>query len=99
MKVYATTDTHFGHEKLKTMGEGRPDDYNEKMLKNFNKVQGDILIHCGDFCIGEDVKWHEEFFKATAKIKRKILVRGNHDHKSNSWYYDHAGTLYVKVRF
>lgn len=89
MKIYATSDTHFGHEKLVTISN-RPIDFSERILEGLKTTGGDILIHCGDFCIGKDEFWHGEFVRATDKFKKKILVRGNHDGKSDSWYYDHG---------
>ena len=48
----------------------------------------DTLIHLGDICIGNDAEWHKRFF-ANANC-RCILVRGNHDSKSLSWYMSHG---------
>jgi len=48
---------------------------------------GDVLIHLGDICIGND----EEIHKAIASLQcKKILVRGNHDGKSIGWYTEHG---------
>lgn len=48
----------------------------------------DTLIHLGDVCMGKDAEVHKVNI---APIKaKKILVRGNHDHKTNSWYLDHG---------
>ena len=47
----------------------------------------DTLIHLGDICIGNDTEIHEQI----AALKcRKILVRGNHDKKSVTWYEEHG---------
>lgn len=89
MKIYAISDTHFNHENLIKWGH-RSQGFEDKILKNISNVKGDILIHCGDFAIGRDEYWHEAFMKAASGFKRKILVRGNHDNKSNAWYYDHG---------
>lgn len=88
MKIFATTDTHFGHDAMVWMGAGRPADYAEKILNSIRKNSGDLLIHTGDFCFGEDDKWAREYIRAAAGFKRKILVRGNHDKKSDSWYLE-----------
>lgn len=89
MKVWLTTDTHFGHKRMVEFG--RPEDHSERQLKYLvSEVKpGDMLIHLGDFCIGNDQFWMEDFVNATPDVKR-ILVRGNHDHRSNSWYIDHG---------
>ncbi len=90
MKIYAISDTHFGHEKLVTLSN-RPEDFTKRILRALQDVKGDVLIHCGDFCIGKDEYWHEQFRIHTfGQYKKKILVRGNHDGKSDSWYYDHG---------
>lgn len=88
MKIFAISDTHFGHKKL--VEYGRPELFSNLLLANLRQQKGDILIHCGDFCIGMDEEWHYYFMAATAGFKTKILVRGNHDNKSDQWYYDHG---------
>lgn len=92
MKVWAISDTHFGHEKL--IEWGRPADFGDRILRDIRAHSGDILIHCGDFCIGEDEKHVAAYMDAAKGFKRKILVRGNHDPKSYSWYlergFDHV---------
>lgn len=93
MKIWATSDTHFGHEKLIQLSN-RPVDFGERLLKDISQKQGDLLIHCGDFCIGNDQEHIDKFMEASKGFKRKILVRGNHDNKSYSWYlkngFDHV---------
>ena len=93
MEIYAISDTHFGHDKLVELS-GRPEDFTKKILRNVedqkNRTPIDVLIHCGDFCIGKDEEWHEAWRVHTFGIKKKILVRGNHDNKSDSWYYNHG---------
>jgi calcineurin-like phosphoesterase family protein len=88
MKYLITTDTHFNHEILKKYC-GRPENVDEiirlKLTKAINK--DDILIHLGDVCIGNDVE-NNEWFK-TLPCK-KLLIKGNHDSKSNSWYISHG---------
>ena len=89
MKYYLITDTHFGHEML-VRNKHREIGYEDKILNNLRKKSGDVLIHLGDICIGKDEEWHLRLMDATSGFKRKILVRGNHDNKSYSWYYDHG---------
>lgn len=48
---------------------------------------GDILIHLGDICIGQDESWHKWLKDLGCKL---WLTRGNHDSKSNSWYLEHG---------
>lgn len=91
MKVHIITDTHFGHEKLTEMGV-RPPKFTEDILNKLGHLMPvDMLIHLGDFCIGNDAAWHEAFFKALPPgSMKKVLVRGNHDHKGNAWYLSHG---------
>lgn len=67
---------------------GRPLDYEERIYKWLKAIpKEDILIHMWDICIGQDEEQHNKYI-ATLKCK-KILVLGNHDHKSYTWYYQH----------
>lgn len=85
MKIYIISDTHFGHDKVVELC-GRPEDHSELILENIRKIPRDcLLIHLGDFCIGNDFDWHMKFTLA-CQNRRRILVRGNHDHKSDNWY-------------
>lgn len=86
MKIMVLSDSHLGHERLKVMGRGRPDDFTEQILRNIAAGTGDLLIHCGDVAMGREKYWHEQFIKAASGFKKKILVLGNHDGKSCEWY-------------
>lgn len=88
MRIFLTSDTHFSH---KMMGAycGRPDDFEKKLLDGFKAIEPeDLLIHLGDICIGKDEE-NNRLLMEVVKSKR-ILVKGNHDKKSNSWYYAHG---------
>lgn len=93
MNWHVLSDTHFGHEKMKTLC-GRPSDFGSRILKNLKTYvnPGDVVIHLGDFCIGNDRYHHEEFMCTIRDIERNTrrirlwLVKGNHDRKSTSWY-------------
>lgn len=89
MKIYATSDTHFGHTALYEK-YGRPADFEARLINSLRRISGDLLIHAGDFCIGNDEQWHVDFMRITANMARKVLVRGNHDPKSDAWYLDHG---------
>jgi len=87
MRIWLTTDTHFGHSKMVEYC-GRPENFSDRILENFKVIkEHDILLHLGDFCIGNELMWHLQFKAATRGIRR-WLVRGNHDRKSNSWYLE-----------
>lgn len=89
MTIFAISDTHFGHDKLVKL-TARPVNFTEIILNNLRQTSGDMLIHCGDFCIGRDEHWVNEFMRATTGFRRRVLVRGNHDKKSDSWYLAHG---------
>lgn len=87
-KIWLIADTHFGHEKL--IEWGRPEDFEERLILGLSCIgKDDVLIHLGDFCIGEDDLNHKQFMLALPDCK-KILIRGNHDNKSDTWYYNHG---------
>lgn len=89
MRIWIITDTHFNH--LEKMQEycGRPSDYERVLFESMKSIPAeDMLIHLGDICIGNDAEVHKQFIES-AKCK-KVLVRGNHDNKSDSWYYSHG---------
>lgn len=89
MRIFATSDTHFGHEMLVRNGHRRAG-FEEDLLKSLRARTGDLLIHCGDFCIGEDEKWMALFAESAKGFSKRILVRGNHDKKSDAWYIKHG---------
>jgi calcineurin-like phosphoesterase family protein len=89
MKIYVTSDTHLNHKKL--IEWGRPVDFEERIIQNHNKIEADsVLIHLGDICIGRDEDMHQVLMDAIGHIEHRILVRGNHDKKSNQWYLEHG---------
>jgi len=83
MKYWLTTDTHFGHDKMLEIG--RPADYEQRILRGLSALkQEDVLIHLGDVCIGNDESNHAKFIVPLSV--KKVLVKGNHDKKSDTWY-------------
>ena len=89
MKIWLTTDTHFGHTKL--IEYGRISNFEEKIKKGLreNIKPEDLLIHLGDVCIGNDAE-HNHWFDCLG-CKRYLII-GNHDRKSISWYLDNGWT-------
>jgi len=92
--IWLTTDTHFNHAKL--IEYGRPANYEDKIRKHLltNITPTDILIHLGDVCLGNNVE-HHNWFKENLKCKT-ILIQGNHDSKSMSWYLDNGWDIAVR---
>jgi calcineurin-like phosphoesterase family protein len=89
VKIYVTSDTHLNHKKL--IEWGRPEDFEERIIQSHNKIEPEsYLIHLGDFCIGDDANQTEIWLDAVGHIQHRILVRGNHDKKSASWYLEHG---------
>lgn len=83
MKIFYTADHHFGHEKIIDYEERiflSVEEMDVFMIKRWNEVVGndDLVYHLGDFCFK-----HPELL--LSKLKgRKILLKGNHDHKTNT---------------
>ncbi len=89
MNYWIISDTHFNHEKLTEWG-GRSGDWQEQIWQGIENIpKGDMLIHLGDICIGDDEAVHDNFQHARIGT-RTVLVRGNHDGKSLNWYQDHG---------
>jgi calcineurin-like phosphoesterase family protein len=84
MKIWIISDTHFNHSKLVEY-EQRPANFTEIIIRNWNKdvAQDDMVVHLGDVILGHDSSLDTILSRLQG---RKILVRGNHDHKPNAWY-------------
>lgn len=88
MKMYITADTHYNHQQVIVYCK-RPELYEELLFKNMQFLKSsDCLIHLGDFCLGKESLMHEKYLQPLKC--RKILVLGNHDSKSFSWYMEHG---------
>lgn len=89
MNYHLISDTHFNHSKLEEWG-GRTGNWQYQIICGLNEIpDGDMLIHLGDICIGDDLRIHDLIETHTKGVKR-ILIRGNHDKKSISWYETHG---------
>ena len=88
VKIWVTTDTHFGHEKLSEDGL-RPQGFSEKIIKALGMAlnPSDVLIHLGDVAFKEEVLWHERLSHIDCK---RWLISGNHDKRSLTWYLEHG---------
>jgi len=88
LNIWIISDTHFFHDKLMEYC-GRPADHTNKIFQNLMKIpEKDLLIHLGDISIGRAAEVHEKFIMPLKC--RKILVKGNHDRKTNNWYMMHG---------
>jgi len=91
LPLFVISDTHwFDQESIDVYG--RPEDYNDRLVDNWNSVVGDddIVIHLGDLVIS-DFSHFEELSK---RLKgRKFLVKGNRDNQPDQWYENLGFTL------
>lgn len=71
---------------------GRPEDFGGKILMALRDClkPEDTLIHLGDISMGHDLGAHFELGLVIPPKVKRILVRGSHDKKSNSWYLEHG---------
>jgi len=94
-KTWIISDTHFNHNALIEYCN-RPVNFEKRIFKHLNTLeQEDMLIHLGDVCLGKDQKMHDKYISTLSC--RKILVRGNHDHKSNTWYLNNGWDFICKT--
>lgn len=81
VKIWFTSDTHFGHKNIITFCE-RPFNSVEEMdnaiIERWNSKVGkdDIVFHLGDFAFASNKRWQELIYKLNGKI---YLILGNHD--------------------
>jgi calcineurin-like phosphoesterase family protein len=89
-KIWFTADPHFGHKNIIKL-ENRPFDsikiMDDFMIKNWNDriSKNDTVFIAGDFSFHNKLKTSEIISQLNGN---KILVRGNHDTFSSSWYID-----------
>ena len=85
MKRWVISDTHFCHTKL--VDEGlRPGGFGDTIFRNWKQLvsEGDLVLHIGDVAV-PDTKEH--VWEMLSRLPgKKVLVRGNHDKRSISWY-------------
>lgn len=87
-KTWLVTDEHYLHENVKAYC-GRPDGFEETLFRNLSEIpETDVLISLGDTCMGRDEEVHRRFIEPLRC--RKVLVKGNHNQKSNTWYLNHG---------
>ena len=88
MKFYVISDTHFNHDNVIDFCE-RPQQHERLILKNLMFIgKGNCLIHLGDFALGNESKYCQTL--SNHWVGKKIIVLGNHDSKSYSWYMENG---------
>lgn len=87
LRRWVISDTHMGHSMLQRHAR-RPADVDNRIIKACQRLilPTDLVIHIGDVAFnGFDIKsWLADM------PGRWILVRGNHDSKSVSYYMNHG---------
>lgn len=87
-KIWFTADFHFGHNNIIEYAK-RPfkttTEMNNTLIKNFNKTVGknDVVYILGDISFLNTIST-TEIIKSLNGFK--FLIKGNHDHKTNSGY-------------
>lgn len=91
MRVWLITDTHFFHYKLVELN-GRPTDFTERIIKNWHTLvePEDLVFHLGDVAMGKEAKKERVSSVLFALPGHKVLILGNHDHESPTWYMTHG---------
>ena len=93
MRIFFASDHHFFHENIIKYCK-RPfvdvSCMNEEMMMRWNRTvsSDDVIIYCGDLTAGLGERT-EDLRRLIGNLNgHKILVRGNHDHKPDSWYVE-----------
>jgi len=91
-KLFFIGDTHFLHDKIVKYCD-RPEDHEELMIRNWNLIvsDNDTIIHVGDIAAAIDGR-EQHLIDIFKKLNgKKLLAKGNHDHKSDEWYIENLG--------
>ena len=81
---WVITDTHLNHEAMISRSQ-RPKNFTTLICKNWKDMVSnkDTVIHLGD------VSWDDKGMKRILRLPgKKILIRGNHDHRTWQEYMD-----------
>lgn len=90
IQYYIFSDTHLSHKKMVTYG--RPENFEDLIKESVSKLDlNAVLIHLGDICIGHDEDNNKWFYDNTGL--KTILVKGNHDNKTNTFYNKYWGMV------
>ena len=81
--VFFTSDTHFKHRNIITLGKGRPfksiEEHDQTLIDNWNSVvkPNDLVFHLGDIAMCQDNTQMVDLFNKLNGAKHIIV--GNHD--------------------
>ncbi len=89
LDTFIISDTHFGHNNIVKYCD-RPENHDEIM---FDKWLGavsidDTVLHLGDLTFK-----NKDFMNIGILPGKKFLIKGNHDHKKDSFYNDLGFTI------
>jgi len=94
INIYVLSDNHFNHwniNRLCERGFNSLEHMNNTMISRWNRAvkPNDLVIHLGDLIFTKGAS--EEVAKVIKCLNgRKVLIKGNHDRKSYSWYLTHG---------
>lgn len=85
-RIWLITDTHFNHDAIVRYCD-RPEDHGERIIRNCRRLLAptDVLIHLGDVIFNKASELDELLGLIPGT---KVLVKGNHDRRSDSWFYN-----------
>ena len=92
--TWIISDTHFFHENIGRYCN-RPDNWQELIIQNWNDLVSpdEPVFHLGDFSFGRKAN----FELLTSILNgRLILIRGNHDRLSRTYYEAHGVMLFAE---
>ena len=95
MNIYHIGDHHFGHRNI-IKYENRPfkdaEEMDEAMIVLWNNYveSGDVVIHYGDFSLCSPAVTIDIVNRLNGDI---ILINGNHDHRTRTFWEEKAGIL------
>jgi calcineurin-like phosphoesterase family protein len=97
--IWIFSDPHIGHDRLVEKGY-RPEGHDDLLIKRTIETvrPGDLAICLGDLSIGAAKEEKAKQFARDLSQKacpygRTVLVRGNHDSKSASWFMKNGWDL------
>lgn len=72
---------------------GRDEDFQNIIIENWKKIvkPEDMVIHLGDLSAGVKGRWDEIINIFDELPGSRILIRGNHDHRSEDFYLSELG--------
>jgi calcineurin-like phosphoesterase family protein len=94
--TWLTTDLHFSHKGMIELC-GRPQDFEKRIVRHWDRLvkPSDTVVCMGDICIGDDKDVHQKYIEKLPGLK--ILVKGNHDKKSDTWYESNGWQIVCNV--